>query len=233
MLAWQTNSIFISSTFNDFQTERDLLRNEVFPVIEEKMKNYNHSLAPIDLRWGVDTTDFKNEIEREYHILKVCLNEIKRSRPFIIIFLGDRYGWIPPEKIMEGILSEEEFQTELDQSVTALEINYGVLETLEDVTPLFYFREPLPYFKMDENSRERYSDEYLGDKELSCKKIKKLASLKKKILENSYAVHKYSVQWDEKNRVITGLDELREKLIEDIWATLKKRLESPKLIISW
>lgn len=28
--------------------------------------------------------------------LKVCLDEIESSKPFLVALLGDRYGWVPP-----------------------------------------------------------------------------------------------------------------------------------------
>ena len=44
---------------------------------------------------GVETTRHETEHEKEVEILKVCLAEIELSRPFLIVLLGDRYGWVP------------------------------------------------------------------------------------------------------------------------------------------
>ena len=85
---WKTRPIFISSTFRDMQAERDWLCQRVFPRIEEKLRKRKLHLEPIDLRLGIETAQAGTEEERELLVLKVCLNEIKRSRPFIIVLLG-------------------------------------------------------------------------------------------------------------------------------------------------
>src|SRR5512145_1485509 len=99
---WRTFSIFISSTFADMQAERDYLKVFVFPRIEEELQKRRIKLEIVDLRWGVDTTSITQEDEREANVLKVCLDEINRCRPFFIGLLGDRYGWVPPEQRMRG-----------------------------------------------------------------------------------------------------------------------------------
>jgi len=49
---WLTRPIFISSTFRDMHAERDYLREQVFPRLEEKLRERRHHLETIDLRWG-------------------------------------------------------------------------------------------------------------------------------------------------------------------------------------
>jgi len=83
-------------------TERDQLNNVVFPALAERLRARRCRLEPIDLRVGVETADTQTERERELQILKVCLAEIERSRPFLLVLLGDRYGWVPGEDAEEG-----------------------------------------------------------------------------------------------------------------------------------
>ena len=104
---WRTFSIFISSTFADMQAERDYLKTYVFPKVEEELQQRRIKLQIVDLRWGVDTTSIAQEDEREATVLKVCLDEIKRCRPFFIGLLGDRYGWVPPQKRIEQAMTGE------------------------------------------------------------------------------------------------------------------------------
>jgi hypothetical protein len=92
--AWKTIPLFISSKFRDMHAERDQLNRVVFPAIEERLKERRCRLEPIDLRAGVETDSTKTERERELQILKVCLAEIERSRPFLLVLLGERYGWV-------------------------------------------------------------------------------------------------------------------------------------------
>ena len=94
---WQARPIFISSTFVDMQAERDYLRTRVFPELEERLRARRHHLEWVDLRVGIATAAQRDdEAARELHVLKVCLAEVARCRPFLIVLLGDRYGWVPP-----------------------------------------------------------------------------------------------------------------------------------------
>jgi len=93
---WKTRPVFISSTFRDMQAERDYLRQVVFPRVEEELRKGRIQLEPIDLRQGVETAELESEEAREQLVLKVCLEEIQQSRPFLIVLLGDRYDWLPP-----------------------------------------------------------------------------------------------------------------------------------------
>src|SRR5215831_5548551 len=93
---WQSRPIFISSTFADMQAERDYLRTRIFPELEERLRARRHYLAWVDLRVGVATDAAADEPAREAEVLKQCLAEVKRCRPFLIVLLGDRYGWVPP-----------------------------------------------------------------------------------------------------------------------------------------
>ena len=108
---WHTRPVFISPTFRDMQAERDWLRTHVFPRLEEKLRKRRHHLEPIDLRIGVETAQADTEEARELLVLKVCLDEIKRSRPFLLVLLGDRYGWVPPEDRIAAAAREQAFET--------------------------------------------------------------------------------------------------------------------------
>ena len=103
-------NIFISSTFNDMQSERDIIRKQIVPKLKEKLANYHVSIQITDLRWGVNTTN-EDEDKREAKVLHVCIDAIQNSKPYFIAILGERYGWVPSSEIMMNIkrsLSEEQ-----------------------------------------------------------------------------------------------------------------------------
>jgi hypothetical protein len=52
---WRTRPVFVSSTFTDFQSERDLLQTRVFPELAERLRAHRHDLEPVDLRLGIET----------------------------------------------------------------------------------------------------------------------------------------------------------------------------------
>jgi hypothetical protein len=99
---WRARPVFISSTFLDMQAERDHLRSYVFPELEERLRVRRQNLEWVDLRMGVATTSLQEGDARELHVLKVCLWEVRRCRPFLIVLLGDRYGWVPPHRAYTG-----------------------------------------------------------------------------------------------------------------------------------
>src|SRR5580700_6421400 len=141
---WQSRPVFISSTFADMQAERDYLRTRVFPELEERLAARRHNIEWVDLRVGVATASERDGRVRELHVLKVCLNEVRRCRPFLIVLLGDRYGWVPPEERIKAAAEEARrgFSAAVaGRSVTDLEIEFGVLSDPEQQPrSFFYFR---------------------------------------------------------------------------------------------
>lgn len=208
---WQTRPVFISSTFKDMQAERDYLRHVVFPRLEEELRKGRLLLEPIDLRQGVETADVDSEEQRELLVLKVCLEEIQRSRPFLIVLLGDRYGWVPPEERMAAATQEVGFEADVrDKSVTALEIEYGILRQSSEQRhrSFFYLRDSLPYSEMPEDVRADYSDEFSTDKQTRDRQGR-LAVLKRSLEFDpnlKTRVHHYQAAWSHSTGKVTGLD---------------------------
>lgn len=105
------------------------MRTHVFPELEERLRKRRHNLEWVDLRIGVATASLAEGEARELEVLKVCLAEVKRCRPFLIVLLGDRYGWVAPPERIAAAAREEGFDTgSAGQSVTELEIRFGVLD---------------------------------------------------------------------------------------------------------
>lgn len=198
---WKTIPLFISSTFRDMHAERDQLNRVVFPAIEERLKPRRCRVAPIDLRVGVETDSTQTERERELQILKVCLAEIERSRPFLLVLLGDRYGWEPGDDRIRAASSEAGFTPEDNGgSVTALEIEYGLLkkDPVQRRRCLLCLREPLPYGRMPEDKAIVYSDAHATDPG-APHRVVRLKKLKAKInadAELSPHLKSYTLDWD-------------------------------------
>jgi hypothetical protein len=222
---WRARSVFISSTFLDMQAERDHLRTHVFPALEERLKERRHFLEWVDLRLGVAAGAESDEGTRELKVLKVCLAEVKRCRPFLIVLLGDRYGWIPPaERIdaMEAAAAEEGFTGDVSgRSVTDLEIEFGILSDRDQAPRSFFFiREPLPYREMPATIAARYSDAHAPDA-AAVERARRLAALKQRIETTlPRRVRPYKVAWDSERQRVTGLDAFGQMVLEDIWAEL-------------
>lgn len=136
------NSIFVSSTFRDMHFERDAIRDLSTPIINETARKYGEKVSFCDLRWGVNTEDLDDEIS-ERKVLSVCLDEIDRCSPPMVVILGDRYGYMPSSNLISDIAKRKELQLDdYQKSVTALEIEYGALvSNSKTANTLFYFRE--------------------------------------------------------------------------------------------
>ena len=222
---WRARPVFISSTFKDMHAERDWLRTRVFPRLEDELRQRRHHLELIDLRLGVETTQAGTEEARELLVLKVCLDEIKRSRPFLLVVLGDRYGWVPPPERITAAAREHGFPTSsADKSVTALEIEFGILH--EDPTQrqrsLFFFRQPLPYDRMTEVQRAAYSDADSPDPQVRASHGK-LVALKDRLSKDPELgprVFDYRTGWDTVAGKVTGLEAFGELVFEKLWAAL-------------
>ena len=221
---WKERRIFISSTFRDMNAERDHLRNHVFPILEERLKERFHHLTPVDLRWGVQPPSEAGQEEKDLIILKVCLDEIHESRPFLVGLLGDRYGWDPPLERIRAAAEAHDFEFNVDGgSVTHFEIEYGVLTSPEQGRrSRFYFREPLPYDSMDDETKKQYRDTDPATPEGHAR-LQKLEALKARItatmegLGAPERVRSYTATWDRENNCVTGLDEWGKQVLEDLW----------------
>ena len=199
-------NIFVSSTFRDMHEERDILHERVMPELNEYAAGYGESVSFCDLRWGVNTEDLESE-EGSRKVLSVCLDEIDRCRPYMLVILGERYGWIPEPETM---LAAEEGRGELDpddleKSVTALEIEYGALRCKGQLSrTLFYFRE------FEGSAPEGYGQEDA----LHAEKLSELkARIRKLAGEN---LHTYTVSWDRENHVLRGIERFAEQVTEDV-----------------
>jgi tetratricopeptide (TPR) repeat protein len=98
-LTGTTLRLFLSSTFADFQTERDVLQRRVFPELRQHCAAAGFRFQPIDLRWGVSEA-----AGTDRQTLRICFEELERCRDispdlFLLILLGQRYGTclLPPQ----------------------------------------------------------------------------------------------------------------------------------------
>jgi WD40 repeat protein/HEAT repeat protein len=94
--------VFISSTFEDFKSERNALHREVFPRLRRLCEQFGASFQAIDLRWGISEDDALDQ-----ETMHICLEEIARCReisprPSFVCLIGNRYGWRPlPDRIKQ------------------------------------------------------------------------------------------------------------------------------------
>jgi hypothetical protein len=228
---FENRSVFISSTFRDMQGERDLIREVVLTELSSYSEKYAVDIGFVDLRWGVKTSNIESEEEKEKRVLKVCLDTIDETRPFMIVLLGDRYGWTPSEKLLLYATKEKGFNILEAKSVTALEIEYALTSENRDKMRhcFFYFRDELPYERMSETNRKIYTDIYS-----SLENFQLLKKLKQKLArEYPGKIRHYSVNWDEEKKRITNFGELDKLIIEDLKSAIDYEIANrPSIEIS-
>ena len=202
---WRTYSVFVSSTFADMQSERDYLQTHVFPLINEELRKYAITLRVIDLRFGINTLDTDEETVEE-KVLRVCMDEIKRSKPFFLGLLGNRYGTIPSADELSKLNT-----CYRDHSITAIEINYGFLQRGDIHGCLFMERDSRCYELMTKEARLLYDDSANAENQVQWHHLQQMKAKVKEHLRihnkpNCY--REYSPQWDGLKMI--GLDEFGE-----------------------
>ncbi len=135
--------VFISSTFRDLQEEREHLVKKVFPEIRALCRERGVTFTDVDLRWGLTEQDAMLG-----QVIRTCLEEVDKCRPYFIGIIGNRYGWVPElhEILMDPeLLAKYPFVEELaidGASVTEMEFVHGVFDApqVDGAYAFFYHR---------------------------------------------------------------------------------------------
>lgn len=212
-------SIFISSTFRDMQAERDILHLQVFPELRKRLAQYGEDVQELDLRWGVDTSRLSEEESGEF-VVETCIDSIDRCKPYMVVLLGNRYGWIPDQKVIDTVADDRvRHWYESGGSITQLEIQYGALRA--DITPdrcVFCFRNEAFPQQVPEAQRGIYQAE-------SALHASKLQALKEKIRSRADApILNYDACWDDAIQSPGGLEDFARELTEMLWKILSADL---------
>jgi hypothetical protein len=215
-------TFFISSTFKDMQAERDMLHQIIFPELSRKLRPYGEDIQELDLRWGVDTSQMSEE-ESGYHVVESCVDAIDRCKPYMIVLIGERYGWIPDSSVIQGIHDERIENLYMDGiSITQMEILYGALEQEDLQRCIFCFRKENFSEQIPEEHRKAYAAE-------SVLHAQKLSMLKEKIRSAPGAIiMEYEPVWDPVNHTVSGLENFSDRLSACLWEMLQKNIVQRK-----
>ncbi len=134
--------VFISSTFRDLQEEREHLVKKIFPEIRALCRKRGITFTEVDLRWGLTDEDVALG-----QVIRTCLEEIDKCRPYFIGITGERYGYVP--ELMEYYKDAELLRTypwlqeaALENSaIIDLEFRHAVLneESGDDPDSAYFF----------------------------------------------------------------------------------------------
>lgn len=209
-------SFFVSSTFKDMQGERDALHRTVMPRLREQAAKNGENIQFIDLRWGISTADTDSK-ESTSKILSVCLQEVQNCKPYMIVLLGQRYGWIPPvDQIREAGAQMDFMPEDLNISVTELEIRFGMYMAAGQLDRcIFCLRDPLDESDLTPEQKEIYLPANDED-------TRRMDALRQKI-QSTPGVRVINYRLDCNNGHLTGYDGFSEKLYSALESILAPR----------
>lgn len=205
-------TIFVSSTFKDMHLERDAIRDKITPMVNAAASAYGQQISFCDLRWGIDTETMSDE-KASSAVLNVCLDEIDRCGSPMIVIIGERYGWIPPEISIKRLAERKRIVLDdLQTSVTALEIEYGALSGKEKLDKTFFYFRDIDTIDFSEST-----DEPVEYKQ-------KLKDLKKRIIDlTNGRIKTYHLNNPEND--ITGINEFADLVTADLIEYFKPEWE--------
>ena len=139
----QTNELrlFVSSTFRDLMSEREVLVKKIFPKVRELCRERGAYFTEIDLRWGITAEEAKTG-----KVVRICLEEIDKCRPHFIGIMGSRYGWQPDDAVLTNdpdLAKDYPWLSELiaqGKSITEIEFLHGALMPKNTQSAFIYSR---------------------------------------------------------------------------------------------
>lgn len=204
---------FLSSTFKDFNEERNICFQTSFPRLEKLCNDRGMLFAPLDLRWGVT-----GEQSGSGQVIKICLEEVDRSRPYFVCSLGFRNGWaLGPDDDPENggvVLLKKTFEIGIeafpwidnmwDRSVTEIEILHGALNDPKASPRCFFYFRSVDFIDKYVPKDKRWMYVEMGYPEI------KLLDLKRRIIQAGFGIRFF----DDPNEQATILE-------EDLTASIK------------
>lgn len=222
-------NFFISSTFSDMHAERDIIFSKILPEIKTFGYQHGQEVYVTDLRWGINTLNMSAGTEMN-KILSICMAEIDRCRPHIIIMLGDRYGSQPEQAALDSLLSGQYgklFQKDAvkGKSVTELEIIHGLQHHFgqEPISVTICLRTPLA----KETIPPAFHKQYFCQNE----EEKKMQQLKGWLVSTypDYILY-YDAIWNKDSKSLQINDAFKEKLIARLVQQMKETF--PEMLLS-
>jgi hypothetical protein len=116
--------LFISSTFKDFDGEREILAKEVLPELRRRGAERGVAVSLVDLRWGVP----RSEVEASKEV-SACIREIGASHPFFLALIGRRHGTLATGAALSQLSDQDAWlKPKGNASITELEVRYSMLK---------------------------------------------------------------------------------------------------------
>ncbi len=201
--------IFISSTFSDMQSEREIIQKNVLPKLCHFSRRIGQDVSIVDLLWENSGKEMTSD-ELVSKILSNCAKEIESCQPYFVLLLGDRYGTIPNDVSLKSFLKEHpEIPVEMakNKSITEIELMLAIQKIADPSKLIVCIRNSELLGKIPQQYRSNYSD--VGEK------ADLMALFKEKISNSSNVeVISYQADWDEEKSAVYGLNSFAEQLTD-------------------
>ena len=210
---WKVVKLFVSSTFTDFYSEREMLIKRVVPQLNEWCLERKIQLIECDLRWGIPKDSTANDT------INICLNEIEQclqetgGQAFFLNLLGERYGWIPNlDEISQEVVNKYDLINGI--SITHTEILQASLRS-KSKNALFLFRNANVILQLPVELQLLFleSTEY-GQQSLAELKRQLRDRFPKQVLDYSCSFDSYEMSPESTKVTLTDLDEFGKKVID-------------------
>ncbi|KAI8807739.1 hypothetical protein BJ742DRAFT_307160 [Cladochytrium replicatum] len=225
----KTIRVFISSTFTDFQPERDRAMEVVYPKLRASAKaQFGLTFDIVDMRWGVLDVSTDNHATAE-----LCLQELEAcfedsAGPAMVCLAGDRYGYRPApvvikakefEEVLAQIKPDErsfyniknDKPSDMHYRLSDKELLTAAYALNENAVPAEYVLQPIsffyPGFKRTRVEVKAANDRFWHVETRIRKVLQQASGRSKKLTEEEKRKYIISVTEDE---VMTGL-RLQEK----------------------
>lgn len=213
-MRWQAVRVFISSTFRDMHSERDILVRSVFPELRRMAALHCLYLQEVELRWGVTE-------EEQGRMAELCLNEVCKSQ-LMVVLLGERYGLVPPKPNLPALPHFSWLSSAPEGlSITEMEIRqFEVLYPDANKRMFCYFRDPSVSMSVPVAWRADFAPE-------SREAESKMDDLKTRLRESGAKVREdYPSEWSmavDGKPYLKNLEHFRTSVLKDLWTAVEEQ----------
>ena len=210
---WKVVRLFVSSTFTDFYSEREVLVKRVVPHLNQWCLERKIQLIECDLRWGIPKDSTANDT------IDICLSEIEKcleetgGQAFFLNLLGERYGWVPNiQEINQDTVSK--FGLIDGISMTHTEVLHAALRS-NSQNALFLFRDASILQQLPEEVGPLFAEPTeFGQDSLAELKSQLRDRFPKQVLEYSCSFGSVETSPENTKVFLTDLDDFEEKVAD-------------------
>ena len=230
---WRTIRVFVSSTFLDMQTERNILASKVFPTLRRwcAVEGIKAHIEDVDFRWGITQTEAEKGLSPS-----ICLSHVEACKPFFLGLVGARYGAMvpaydqikPDPEILAGASAHcMHWLSEMpaNRSLTELEMMQGALGVDPAEHAFFYLRDNEALVKTVPQVYQHIFESETPEKARLVEDLR--ANILRKGASGDVTARHYNAECSANSAELTGagLDSFEQQVTLDLWKAILKEFK--------